>query len=86
MIAMRECLSNGVRHAAATGLWIDIQEDDRQVSIKITNDGTPPESEIVPKGGLHNLYRYVLDCGGRMEIQSKPEFAMTVILPKEEPS
>lgn len=86
MIAMRECLSNGVRHAGATGLWIDIQEDDRQVSIKITNDGTPPESEIVPKGGLHNLYRYVLDCGGRMEIQSKPEFALTVILPKEEPS
>lgn len=82
LIAMRECLSNGVRHAGATELWIEIREDDSSDSIYITNDGTPPESEVVPKGGLHNLYRYVLDWGGKMKIQSKPSFALTVTLPK----
>lgn len=82
LIAMRECLSNGVRYAGATELWIEMQEDDSFVSVHITNDGTPPESEIVPKGGLHNLYRYVMDCGGRMTIQSKPSFALTVTLPR----
>ncbi|MGN0180549.1 MAG: ATP-binding protein [Monoglobaceae bacterium] len=82
LIAMRECLSNGVRHAGATELWIEMQEDDSFVSIHITNDGTPPESEVVPKGGLHNLYSYVLDFGGKMKIQSKPSFALTVTLPK----
>lgn len=80
---MRECLSNGVRHAGATELWIELREEDHAVSIRITNDGTPPESEVVPKGGLHNLYRYVLDCGGRMELQSNPSFALTVTLPQE---
>lgn len=79
---MRECLSNGVRHAGATELRIEMQEDDSSVCIHITNDGTPPESEVVPKGGLHNLYRYVLDRGGKMQIQSQPSFALTVTLPK----
>lgn len=82
LIAMRECLSNGVRHAGATELRIKMQEDDSSVSIHITNDGAPPESEVVPKGGLHNLYSYVLDCGGKMKIRSKPSFALTVTLPK----
>ena len=83
LIAMRECLSNGVRHAGATELWIELREEDHAVSIRITNDGAPPEREVVPKGGLHNLYRYVLDCGGRMELQSNPSFALTVTLPQE---
>lgn len=82
LLAMRECLSNGVRHAGATELRIDLKEDDSSVSLHITNDGVPPEGEIVPKGGLHNLYRYVLDCGGRLKIQSTPSFAMTITLPK----
>ena len=79
---MRECLSNGVRHAGATELRIALTEDDSSVSIHITNDGAPPKGEIVPRGGLHNLYRYVLDCGGRLQIQSAPSFAMTITLPK----
>ena len=83
LIAMRECLSNSVRHAGATELWIKMQEDDSSVSIHIANEGRPPESEVVPKGGLHNLYRYVMDCGGTMTIRSKPSFALTIILPKE---
>ena len=82
LLSMRECLSNGVRHAGATELRIEMQEDDNSFSVRITNDGTPPKGEIVPKGGLHNLYRYVLDCGGKMEIQSKPSFALKIALPK----
>ena len=82
LIAMRECLVNGVRHAGAGELWIDIGEDARGISLHITNDGAPPAGEVTPKGGLHNLYRCVLDCGGAMDIQSKPSFALTVTLPK----
>lgn len=83
LLAMRECLSNGVRHAGATELWVAITQGDGAVSIRITNNGAPPQREIVPKGGLHNLYRCALDCGGRMEIQSTPSFALTVTLPQE---
>lgn len=83
LMAMRECLSNGVRHAGASELWIEINEDENSVSVNITNDGVPPEKEVVPKGGLHNLYRYAADWGGSMKIQSEPSFELTVTLPKD---
>lgn len=80
ILAMRECLTNSVRHAGATAIHITVEKKGDSVSMKITNDGRPPETEVVPKGGLHNLYRHIMDCGGTMEIQSKPSFALTVVL------
>ena len=81
ILAMRECLTNSVRHAGATTLYITVEKKGDSISLKITNDGRSPETEVVPKGGLHNLYRHIMDCGGTMEIQSKPGFALTVVLP-----
>ena len=81
ILAMRECLTNSVRHAGATTLHIAAEKNEDSVSVKITNDGKAPETEVVPKGGLHNLYRHITDCGGTMEIQSKPVFVLTVVLP-----
>ena len=81
ILAMRECLTNSVRHAGATTILITAENKGDSVSMKITNDGRAPETEVVPKGGLHNLYRHILDLGGTMEIQSKPVFVLTVVLP-----
>ena len=81
ILAMRECLTNSVRHAGATTIHITVEKKGDSVSVKITNDGRSPEAEVVPKGGLHNLYRHIIDLGGTMEIQSKPSFALTVVLP-----
>lgn len=81
IIAMRECLTNSVRHADATMLTIDIQKDDSTISIRITNNGKPPEGNITPKGGLLNLYRHTANLGGTMEIQSNPTFELTVTVP-----
>ncbi|MDD6715960.1 MAG: hypothetical protein PUF49_06265 [Firmicutes bacterium] len=81
ILAMRECLTNSVRHAGAATLYITVEKKEDSISVRITNDGRPPETEIIPRGGLRNLYRHVLDLGGTMEIQSKPSFALTVVLP-----
>ena len=81
ILAMRECLTNSVRHAGATTIQIAVEQKGDSVSMQITNDGKPPETEVVPKGGLLNLYRHIMGCGGTMEIQSKPGFALTVVLP-----
>ena len=81
ILAMRECLTNSVRHAGATTIHITAENKGDSVSMKITNDGRAPETEVVPKGGLHNLYRHILDLGGTMEIQSKPVFVLSVVLP-----
>ena len=81
VIAMRECLTNSVRHADATKLMIDIQKDDNYFSIRITNNGKPPESKVTPKGGLLNLYNHIANLRGTMEIQSDPVFTLIVTLP-----
>ena len=81
ILAMRECLTNSVRHAGATALHVAVEKNGDSFSMKITNDGKAPETEVVPKGGLRNLQRYIMDLGGTMEIQSKPGFALTVVLP-----
>lgn len=81
MIAMWECLTNSARHGDATELSVTIQENDKIVTVRITNNGMLPRGDIKPKGGLANLYRNVINCGGNMEIQSKPEFALTMTIP-----
>lgn len=81
ILATRECLTNSVRHAGSTALYITVEKTGGSISMQITNDGRSPETEIVPKGGLFNLYRHILDCGGTMEIQSKPVFVLTVVFP-----
>ncbi|MDY6285907.1 MAG: hypothetical protein SPL65_01025 [Lachnospiraceae bacterium] len=81
ILAMRECLTNSVRHAGAPVLYTTAEKKIDCFSGRITNDGRPPETEVVPRGGLRNLYRHVLDLGGTMEIQSRPDFALTVHLP-----
>lgn len=81
ILAMRECLTNSVIHADATTINIKVNTNNDCITMKITNDGRLPESEVVPKGGLHNLYRHIMDCGGTMEIQPKPEFGLTISFP-----
>lgn len=83
VLAMRECLTNGVCHAGATELSIQMQNENHQYSICITNNGAAPDKEIVPKGGLYNISRHVLDYGGEMQIQSFPYFALTITFQEE---
>lgn len=83
ILAMRECLTNGVCHAGATELSIKMQNENHQYSICITNNGAAPDKEIVPKGGLYNISRHVFDYGGEMRIQSFPYFALTITFQEE---
>ena len=69
LIAIRECLTNGVRHADATLIHAEIVRKNKSILLYITNNGKPPEGVVVPKGGLLNLLRYVADCGGKMKME-----------------
>lgn len=82
ILAMRECLTNGVRHADATAMQITIRYSGNSAIVRITNNGAVPEGEVVPKGGLLNLGRHIENIGGAMQIESKPVFALTVTIPK----
>lgn len=81
VLALRECLSNGVRHADATELSAVIREDAGSVSLRVSNNGRPPLSEVTPRGGLLNLRRQTAALGGQMQLQWLPDFALTITLP-----
>lgn len=84
VIAMRECLTNSVRHGEADTLWIDLFEENGNAMCKITNNGTVPEGEIIPQGGLKNLQRHVTNCGGIMTICYMPFFSLILKIPENE--
>lgn len=86
VIAMREFLTNCVRHGEADALHIALREEDGSAICAISNNGSLPEGEITPQGGLKNLYRHVENCGGRMDIRCRPAFTLTITIPagKEE--
>lgn len=84
MAALRECLTNTVKHAKGTRMDILITETDTAVSAEITNNGKPPESKIREVGGLKNLRTIIENAGGSMTIQSVPSFVLRAELPKGE--
>ena len=80
--AVRECVTNAVRYAKASELYADFSETQAEATVTVTNNGEPPEKEIVEGGGLSTLRRRVEREGGRMTVQSLPGFKLTVTVPK----
>jgi anti-sigma regulatory factor (Ser/Thr protein kinase) len=81
--AVRECVTNAVRYAEATELYADFTETENTATVAVTNNGKQPEQEIVEGGGLSTLRRRVERAGGMMNVQSFPQFQLTVTVPKE---
>lgn len=56
---------------------------DDAITVVFTNNGNPPESEIVEKGGLATLRSMVEAAGGTMEIGTENGFELRISLSKE---
>ncbi len=79
--AVRECMTNAVRHAGADELYVKLTCDGNMFYALISNNGAAPESEITEGGGLSSLKTRVKKCGGEVKIKSMPRFELTVELP-----
>ena len=84
VIAIRECLTNSVRHGEADELRLVFSEKDGCAVCEISNNGVAPKGEITPHGGLKNLQRHVANCGGEMVIRARPAFSLTISVPERE--
>lgn len=80
--AVRECVTNAVRYAAADDLYAEFTENKEFATVHVTNSGKQPDSEIIEGGGLSTLRRRVERAGGTMTVQSLPIFKLTVTVPK----
>jgi signal transduction histidine kinase len=79
--AVRECVTNAVRYAEATELYVTFTETGSEATVAITNNGRIPEGEIVEGGGLSTLRRRIERSGGTMVVCSQPYFKLTVTVP-----
>lgn len=81
--AVLECITNTVRHADGTELYVTMMEGKTKSSITLSNNGKQPEKDIKEGGGILNLRTMTENAGGRMIITSVPKFSMTISIPKE---
>ena len=83
--ATKECLTNTVKHAKGTVLYLDIQTVTQHgipyYQIQLQNNGTPPlTNDITEHGGLRNLRRLIEAEGGTMLVKGKLCFQLTILL------
>ena len=84
-VAIHECLTNTVKHAAGHRLDVTITKAEAMYVITLTNDGKPPIGFIQETGGLGNLRTLTEKQNGTMEIESAPTFLLTLRLPGTKP-
>lgn len=80
--AIRECMTNAVRHAGAKDLFVHLENDGKTATAVITNGGAVPEGDIVLGGGLSSLRFRVEKDGGTMRVEASPRFKLTVKVPQ----
>ncbi|MET8993202.1 ATP-binding protein, partial [Nonomuraea wenchangensis] len=78
----REAITNAVKHAAAHDILVVLSEDERTVSVAISDDGRGGADPA--GGGLSGLARRVRALDGELSVHSPPggPTRITAILPK----
>lgn len=82
--ALHECLTNTVKHANGSKLYLSVRTGGQGLEAELQNDGTPPQGLIEENGGLKDLRHTVETAGGQMTIESTPRFVLHIELPKGE--
>ena len=80
--AARECMTNSVKHAGASEMYIDIKEEGAFYSVSFSDNGQIKEGFVMEGGGLSGLRSQVEKAYGIMETSFTDGFKLTVMIPK----
>lgn len=83
LTALRECVSNTVKHAHGNRLDFSIKKSGTILTAEFTNNGEQPHGRISETGGLRNLRFTVESAEGKMMVTSNPRFILRLELPAE---
>lgn len=81
--AAAEALTNAISHARAKTLYIELGSSGYAYTADFRNDGSRPTGEIIEGGGLGSLRKKIEREGGIMQVSGKPDFVLSIMLPKE---
>ena len=82
--AAKECVTNCIKHAGGSEVYIRMAERADFYDIIITNNGAVPTGPIKEGSGLTSLRRRIEAAGGEMHTAHKPRFALLLTLPRKE--
>ncbi len=82
--AAKECVTNCIKHAGGSEVYLRIAERADLYDITITNNGAVPTGPIKEGSGLASLRRRIEAAGGEMHTAYKPRFALLLTLPRKE--
>ena len=83
-LALREALTNVVRHARATRCWVVLQQDDTQTRLLVRDDGRG--GRVRPGSGIKGMRERLKEVGGQVNIESNTPsgIIVEVVLPHPE--
>lgn len=81
--AIREALTNAVRHAGADGLTVAITDGDDNYLVRISSNGRSASSPIREGSGLTNLRKRLEQEGATLNYDYKNGVALILTIPKE---
>lgn len=78
----QEAITNAVRHAGASRLWLAARRDGHNIVLQVRDDGRGSE-QVLPGNGLRGLGERLRQHGGRLDVDTRrgQGFQLTIILP-----
>ena len=77
---IREAITNAIKHASSTEVYVKIENTSDNIKMTITNNGKKPKVEIVEGEGIKGMRRKVAILGGSIEILTIPEFSINILI------
>ena len=82
--AVRECVTNCLKHAGGDEVYIRMVEQNETYGITVTNNGRIPSGPIREGSGLLSLRHRIEAAGGEMHVAYKPRFALLLTFLRDE--
>lgn len=76
--AAQEAITNTVRHADASNLWIEVRREDGDVMLTARDDGLGATS-VTEGNGLRGMRERLEALGGRLDIESRPRQGLSLV-------
>ena len=71
--ALREGISNGLRHGNATAFWFELKLEDGKIRFLLSDNGKGLQEELKVGFGLNSLRERARSFGGEVEFVSEPD-------------
>ena len=78
MRCAQEAVTNAIKHAQATNLWLRVTPDGEGVRLIARNDGHSPPAASVPGSGLLGMRERIESLGGKLAVGPGSDFGFTI--------